>query len=114
MCGVGTSTLTCNDLTNAVNMDCCCRHREALVYQMAAVGATFLVSSMAIVATYLRYHFIMEGQEVNWIEIMASLSLVCGGVVSLCKVHCASAKYTGLVQCPFRVLFMKWWISSDW
>eukprot|EP00803_Ostreobium_quekettii_P003658 evm.model.scf_66EXC.1 EVM.evm.TU.scf_66EXC.1 scf_66EXC:28594-32890(+) len=59
------------------------KKREALVYQMAAVGATFLVSSMAIVATYLRYHYIMEGQEVNWIEIMASLSLVCGGVAGM-------------------------------
>lgn len=59
------------------------KKREALIYQMAAVGATFLVSSMAIVATYLRYHYIMEGQEVNWIEIMASLSLVCGGVAGM-------------------------------
>lgn len=59
------------------------KKREALIYQMAAVGATFLVSSMAIVATYLRYHYVMEGQDVNWIEIMASLSLVCGGVAGM-------------------------------
>lgn len=59
------------------------KKREELTYQMAALGATFLVGSMAIVATYCRFFFLSDGQDVNWSEIAAVLSLVCGGVVGM-------------------------------
>lgn len=58
--------------------------RERLVYQMSAIGATFLVGSMAIFATYYRFFYhLNEGGEFPWVEFTATLSLVCGGVVGM-------------------------------
>lgn len=54
------------------------------MYQISAIGATSLVGSMAICATYYRFFYhLQDGGEFPWVEFAATLSLVCGGVVGM-------------------------------
>lgn len=58
--------------------------REQMVYKVSAIAATVGVTSLAIVATWLRFswHLQTDG-EVPWVEMAATLTLVAGGMVSL-------------------------------
>jgi ABC-type transport system involved in cytochrome c biogenesis permease subunit len=50
---------------------------------MAAVAATMGVTALAVVATYLRFEWHLEEDgDIPWLEVMATLTLVAGGVVS--------------------------------
>lgn len=57
--------------------------REQLVYQISAIGATFLVTSMAISATYYRLFYLHDNGVFPWSEFAATLVLVFGGVVGM-------------------------------
>ena len=57
--------------------------REQMTYQFSALAATLGVGALAVVATYLRFEWHMEEDgDIPWIEVLATLSLVAGGVVS--------------------------------
>jgi hypothetical protein len=58
-------------------------HREQLTYQASAIAATIGVTSIAILTTYLRFEWHLEEDgQMPWLELLACLSLVAGGVVS--------------------------------
>jgi len=60
------------------------RKREQLTYQMAAVAATMGVTALAVVATYLRFEWHLEEDgDIPWLEVMATLTLVAGGVFGM-------------------------------
>mmetsp|Transcript_15104 Transcript_15104/g.32729 ORF Transcript_15104/g.32729 Transcript_15104/m.32729 type:complete len:324 (-) Transcript_15104:1299-2270(-) len=60
------------------------RQREQVTYQFAAVAASVGVTSLAIVATYLRFHWHMEDDGMfPWGEMFGTLSLVAGGVFGM-------------------------------
>ena len=59
-------------------------HREQLTYQFSALAATVGVTSLAIIATYLRFEWHIEDDgSIPWAEVAATVSLVAGGVVRL-------------------------------
>ncbi len=55
--------------------------REQASYQLAAIAATSGVVTLAIVATYLRFQW-HHDEDIPWQEVVATLMLVAGGVVS--------------------------------
>lgn len=57
--------------------------REQLIYQISAMGATLLVGSMAICATYYRLFFLHDSGVFPWVEFAATMVLVCVGVVGM-------------------------------
>lgn len=57
--------------------------REQLIYKFSAIAATIGVTSLAVLATYLRFYWhVQDVGEVPWEELVATLALVGGGVVS--------------------------------
>lgn len=57
--------------------------REQLTYQVAAIAASAGVIALAVAATYFRFDWHMEeSQDIPWVEIAATLTLVAGGAVS--------------------------------
>lgn len=55
--------------------------REQASYQLAAIAATSGVLTLAIVATYLRFQW-HHDEDIPWEEVVGTLALVAGGVVS--------------------------------
>ncbi len=57
--------------------------REQLTYQVSAIAASVGVTGLAILATYLRFDWhLMDEGEMPWGELLGTLTLVAGGVVS--------------------------------
>lgn len=60
------------------------RQSEQVTYQASAIAATIGVTSLAVVATYLRFdwHLNDDGQ-MPWLELLGTLTLVAGGVFGM-------------------------------
>jgi hypothetical protein len=59
-------------------------HREQLTYQASAIAATIGVTGIAILTTYLRFEWHLEEDgQMPWLELLATLILVAGGVVRI-------------------------------
>ena len=60
-----------------------CQRREQVVYKVSAIAASVGVTGLAILATYLRFAWhVSSAGEMPWLELLATLALVGGGVVS--------------------------------
>lgn len=58
--------------------------REQMVYKVSAIAASLGVTSLAVAAVWLRFHWHMEaGGDFPWAEAAATLLLTIGGAVSV-------------------------------
>lgn len=84
-----------------------------MVYKVSAIAASLGVTSLAVTAVYLRFHWHMQaGGEFPWAEAAATLLLTIGGAVSFgnrCLVthHLQESRATGsmsgLTQSQWRM-----------
>lgn len=60
------------------------RKQEAMTYQVSAIAATAFIGTIAITATYLRFHWHLQDDGVfPWDEMIATLLLVAGGTFGM-------------------------------
>jgi beta-carotene 3-hydroxylase len=60
------------------------RQREQMVYKVSAIAASLGVTSLAVAAVWLRFHWHMEaGGDFPWAEAAATLLLTIGGAIGM-------------------------------